>query len=227
MDRHEPVDRLGHACEDGLGSARAPRALSGASPESSEGVRYTKRRLPHFERPWGKYAVCFSTYQRHPLAPEERDLVLHSLLYGHKCRQYDLYVACVMPDHVHLLFEAQVKDRDLSAQTIFWSLTEILQGIKSSTAHRINRLRRTTGPVWERESFDRLIRSESDLHEKFSYICRNPRDSHVADQNREYPWLWTQEMSSARAPKTAREGACAPQTGRAAQFLGTAKPQTK
>ena len=192
------------------GSARASRALSGASPESSADVRYSKRRLPHFERPWAKYAVAFSTEQRGPLAREERDIVLRSICYGHEHLQYELYVACVMPDHVHLLLESQVKDESAAGETIFWSLSEILHGIKSSTAHRINKLRNTTGSVWEKESFDRLIRSESDLEEKFSYICRNPWDSNVVDQNEDYPWLWTQELSSAEAPKTAREARALP-----------------
>src|SRR5206468_4541579 len=114
-------------------------------------------------------------------------------------QQYELYAGCVMPDHVHLLFEPQVKNEDEKGQTVFWSLSEILHGIKSTSAHRINRASGATGPVWEKESFDRLIRSESDLQEKFSYICRNPWDSKVANQDEDYPWLWTQERSSARA----------------------------
>jgi REP element-mobilizing transposase RayT len=193
-----------------LGSARASRAFSGASPESSEQVRYSKRRLPHFERPWAKYAVAFSTYERRPLLTQERDVVLRSLTHRHERLQYELYVACVMPDHVHLLFEPQTKDQTGTGETIFWSLAEILHGIKSSTAHRIAKLRGEPGPVWQRESFDREIRSKSDLHEKFSYICRNPWDSAMVDANADYPWLWTQEMSSAVAPKTAREARALP-----------------
>ena len=192
------------------GSARASRALSGASPESRRGICYSKRSLPHFERPWAKYAVAFCTYQRRPLVNEERDIVLRSISYGRERLHYELYVACVMPDHVHLLFEPQIKDEGAAGEAIFWSLSEILHGIKSSTAHRINKLRNATGPVWEKESFDRLIRSESDLEEKFSYICRNPWDSNVVDQNDDYPWLWTQELSSAGAPKTAREARAFP-----------------
>jgi REP element-mobilizing transposase RayT len=192
------------------GSVRASRALSGASPESSADARYSKRRLSHFERPWTKYAVAFSTYERRPLFPSERDVVLQSLVYGHERLQYQLYVACVMPDHVHLLFEPQIKNESSDGRTIFWSLSEILHGIKSSTAHRINKLRDTTGAMWERELFDRLIRSQSDLEEKFSYICRNPWDSEVIKQNEDYPWLWTQEVSSAGAPKTAREARALP-----------------
>jgi len=192
-----------------LGSARASRAVSGASPETFSGERYSKRQLPHFERPWGKYAVAFSTHERRKLTPSERDIVLRSAVHSHEGQQCELYVACVMPDHVHLLFEPQIKGDD-DGKAVFWSLSEILHGIKSSTAHHINRARGKRGPVWEKESFDRLIRSETDLQEKFAYICRNPWDSNVAGQNEDYPWLWTQEMSSAGAPKTAREGACAP-----------------
>ena len=192
------------------GSARASRALSDASSESDQQIRYSKRRLPHFERAWAKYAVSFSTYQRRALAREERDIVLRSVCYGHDRGQYELYVAYVMPDHVHLLFEPQIKDEAPAGETIFWSLSEILHGIKSSTAHRINKIRSATGPIWDRESFDRLIRSESDLEEKFFYICRNPWVSKVVDQNKDYPWLWTQELSSAGAPKTAREARALP-----------------
>src|SRR5438094_531135 len=193
-----------------LGSARASRAVSGAPPESSADVRYSKRRLPHFERPWAKYAVAFSTEQRHPLTCEERDIVLRSSCYGHEHLQYELYVACVMPDHVHLLFEPQIKDQGASGETIFWSMTEILQGIKSASAHRINKAGGAQGPVWEKESFDRLIRSERDLQEKFHYIARNPWDASIVNQNEDYPWLWTPEKSSARAPKTAREARALP-----------------
>ena len=196
---------------DLLGIARASRALSGASPESSEQIKYSKRRLPHFERPWAKFAVAFSTYQRRALSNEERDLVLTSIRYGQERLQYELYAACVMPDHVHLLFEPQVKDENDTGGSIFWSLTEILHGIKSSTAHRINKLRGGSGSVWERESFDRLIRSQSDLEEKFLYITGNPWASNVAGSGESYPWLWTPDMSSAGAPKTAREARALPE----------------
>jgi REP element-mobilizing transposase RayT len=98
-----------------------------------------------------------------------------------------------MPDHVHLLFEPQVKEQNSSGETIFWSLTEILQGIKSTSAHRINKAAATQGPVWEKKSFDRLIRSERDLQEKFHCIARNPWDAGIVSQNEDYAWLWTPE----------------------------------
>ncbi|HYY35762.1 MAG TPA: homocysteine S-methyltransferase family protein, partial [Candidatus Binatia bacterium] len=192
------------------GSARASRAGFGAPAETPTDTLYSKRRLPHFERPWGKYGVTFSTRSHRELTPSERDIVLDSILYGHERNLYQLYVACVMPNHVHLLFEPQVKKEDENGRTIFWSLTEILQSIKSSTAHRINKAVGTNGPVWEKESFDRLIRSERDLQEKFQYICGNPWDAGVAKPHEDYLWLWTPQRSSARAPKTAREARALP-----------------
>jgi hypothetical protein len=89
-------------------------------------------------------------------------------------------------------------------------MTEILQGIKSASAHRINKAARAQGPIWENESFDRLIRSERDLQEKFHHIARNPWDANIVKQNEDYPWMWTPEISSARAPKTAREARALP-----------------
>jgi 5-methyltetrahydrofolate--homocysteine methyltransferase len=175
------------------GSARASRAGFGAVAETSTNVLYGKRRVPHFERPWAKYAVTFSTRDHRQLAAHERDIILQSIIHGAEQNQYELYVACVMPDHVHLLFEPQVKEQSDDRGTIFWSLTEILQAIKSTTAHRINKAAGTQSPVWEKESFDRIIRSERGLQEKFHYIARNPWDAGIVNQNEDYAWLWTPE----------------------------------
>ena len=210
-----------HAEERG---AHAPsRALEGAPPSSSPKseatglteARYSKRNLPHFERPWGKYMVTFSTKDRLLLSPAEQDIVLESILHAQREDQILLYAACVLPDHVHLLFEPQVKNRGEGGEPVFWSLTEILQPIKSSTAHRIVKMRKAEGQdiqhIWEKESFDRLMRSDSDLEEKYLYIVSNPRESGMAERSADYQWLWTrydhQKTGSGVAPDAGSEGA--------------------
>ena len=95
-----------------------------------------------------------------------------------------------MPEHVHLLIEPAIKEQDSAGAAIVFSLTEILHSLKSFTAHEINRRRGSRGSVWEKESFDRLIRSEQDLQEKFQYITRNPWDAGVVGPNEDYPWVW-------------------------------------
>src|SRR5216684_1942124 len=101
-----------------------------------------------------------------------------------------------MPDHVHLLFEPQIKEQDKEGNPVFWSLSDILQGIKSASAHNINKASGQKGPVWEKESLDRMIRSDSDMSEKFHYIARYPWDAGVVPPTQNYPWLWTPEVEA-------------------------------
>ncbi|MBA2436708.1 MAG: DEAD/DEAH box helicase [Verrucomicrobiota bacterium] len=162
-----------------------PESLSGTSASQ---IRYGKRNLPHFERPWAKYAVTFSTRKKRELSTAARDIVLESLLHWNEER-YTLYAACVMPDHVHLLFEPAIKETS-GGETVFFSLREIFHSIKSHTARVINKVAGTTGPVWEEEWFDRLIRSERDLQEKFDYVLRNPSDAGLERGEGRYPWIW-------------------------------------
>ena len=173
----------------------------------------------------GEALITFSTHERRKLTPPERDLVLKSILYADEHRQYQLYAACVMPDHVHLLFEPQIKEQDRDGKPVFWSLTEILQGIKSVSAHNINKSFGQTGHVWEQESLDRMIRGQTDLEEKFHYICRNPWEAGVVQMTENYPWVWSPEpRAEARvgavdeASTAAREArALPPQDGSAMQ----------
>jgi alanyl-tRNA synthetase/REP element-mobilizing transposase RayT len=191
-------------------SGAADRALAvGTGASDAQGSKYSKRRLPHFERPWGKYMVTFTTREKRQLTPAERDIVLQSVLHAHEHCQYQLFAACVMPDHVHLLFEPQIKEQDKDGKPVFFTLGEILHGIKSTTAHRINKAAKVTGVhVWEEESFDRLMRGDSDLEEKYHYICRNPWDSGVVTLTENYQWLWTPDAPGAGdAPEVSREGA--------------------
>ncbi len=204
---HAPARVPDRARAVGTG-ARHRASVSGTTEASATGTveaKYSRRNLPHFERPWAKYMVTFSTRERRKLTSPERDLVLQSIHYAQEHRQYELYAACVMPDHVHLLVEPQIKEQDRDGRPVFWSLSEILQGIKSASAHSINRAFGQTGHIWEQESMDRMIRGQSDLEEKFHYICRNPWDAGVAEMTENYRWLWTPGPSEPRAE--ARAGA--------------------
>jgi RecG-like helicase/REP element-mobilizing transposase RayT len=183
-----------------LGSAGYQPAVSGSLPDTFSGaseVHYHRRRLPHFERPWAKYMVTMSTRNHRILSPKSRDVILNSILRW-KDHRYGLYAACVMPDHAHMLIEPMVEREGDDGGAVFFSLSKILHSIKSFTANRVNRIERVTGPVWESESFDRMIRSESDLQEKFQYITRNPWDAGVVRVGQDYPWVWWPEQEVER-----------------------------
>jgi alanyl-tRNA synthetase/REP element-mobilizing transposase RayT len=187
-------------------SSEAPSPQIGSnSPEPSEPT-YTRRNLPHFERPWGKYMVTFTTRDRDILSEAERTIVLDSILHSRQLGQIHLYAACVMPDHVHLLIEPQMKSFDQDSNPTFYTLTEILQPIKSVTSHKILKERRSflqndnITHLWEQESFDRLIRSESDLIEKYDYIIGNPVADKLVSQAKDYAWSWCREFCEPAGP---------------------------
>ncbi|PYI60301.1 MAG: hypothetical protein DMC59_03420 [Verrucomicrobia bacterium] len=210
---------------ENLGSARLQRAGDGIlpsrtfrEPQSIPDVHYSRRRLPHFEKPWAIYAVTITTTHRRCLSPQARTIVLNAWRHFHNAR-YELFALCVMPDHVHALFQPWPKNEASREETTFWSLTELMRALKSFTAREINRADGKAGAVWEKETFDRYIRSDRDLEEKLHYILRNPWDAGVAKQNEDYPWTWTQEdemrLTGSSSPQNAATStlqACAPQT---------------
>ena len=173
-----------------LGSAGLQPAPSGILPDASHGARYTKRRLPHYERPHGIYHVTFSTRDHRVLSPEARSITLNAIIHFDQ-KRYDLFAACVMPDHVHILFQPWPKPAAKDDERLFWSLAELMHSIKSFTAREINRVENSQGKqLWENEYHDRLIRSDHDVEEKFLYICRNPWTENLVGSNEDYPWVW-------------------------------------
>ncbi len=176
-----------------LGVSVALRTGSaGFQPEgrASQDIRYSQRRLPHFERPWGKYHLTFRTQHHRLLTPAARRIVLDAILHEQTRGRYHLYAACVLPDHVHLLIEPSIES-GTAAATTFYPLTRILHSIKSVTANGINTAERTPNKaVWQADFHDHLIRSQTDLEEKFHYVCRNAWTANLTAPTADYPFVW-------------------------------------
>ncbi len=219
------VDEVRHS----PGSARGPRAEVGGPPtsgstkffttegkrvtiEPAPGATYSKRRLPHFENPWAIYHITLTTIERHQFEPADRDIVLNCLRHWNG-RRYRMIAACVMPDHTHLIIQPGIESQDPDGNLVFYSLTTILHTIKSFTAHEINKRANATGSVWEKEKFDRYIRSDSDLEEKFHYVCRNPWDSGLVQPNESWPWVWTPESETGGSSATGSAGGSPAESG--------------
>ena len=153
-----------------------------------------RRRLPHLQKADASLFVTFCTAARRVLPEEPRELVLkHCLreagvipLADARAKPRILLLAVViMPDHAHLLLSPL---RDENGWP--FPLVDILQCLKSTTAHRINELLHIAGPVWEEESFDHVLRSDESLKEKCEYIRPNPVKAGLVRRPEDYPWLW-------------------------------------
>jgi putative DNA methylase len=128
--------------------------------------------------------VTFTTHKRWILPEAARAIVMSHLLHDHGAR-YELHAAVVMPDHVHVLLTPR---RDAEGNT--FGLAEIMQGIKGSSAHSINRLLARKGAVWQPESWDTSLRRDEKRREKADYICANPVRAGLVDHQDDWPWIW-------------------------------------
>jgi putative DNA methylase len=110
--------------------------------------------------------------------PRIATLFVDALLYGESVRRdYDLFAWVVMPNHVHLVLKPNRK------------LSEIMRWLKTATATRANRLLgKSAGAFWQREYFDRWIRSEKELATVVAYAEANPVTGGLAVCPKVWPW---------------------------------------
>ncbi|MHB9007137.1 MAG: alanine--tRNA ligase-related protein [Limisphaerales bacterium] len=163
--------------------------------QTAPGATYSRRNLPHFEKPWAIYHVVINTIDPRKLSPAARDIVLDCILHWRTSR-YRLVAASVMPDHAHFIIQPGVKEEDPEGQPIFWPLSDLLHSIKSYSAKEVNKLDNVGGTLWQEERYDRYLRSDADLEEKFRYVCDNPWAAGLVQESDPWPWLWTPDIEA-------------------------------
>ncbi len=133
------------------GGGRAPNAT-----ESAQISRMYGRRLDSYLDVG--YGAC------HLRKPEIAQIVVDNWLFFDG-KRYDLFVWCVMPNHVHLMFR------------LFEGMTlgSVIHSWKSYTSNRANSLLQLEGPFWQREYFDRIVRNQREFAEDVEYVLANPR----------------------------------------------------
>lgn len=154
-----------------------------------------RRKLPHYQWIDKTYFITFATRNRDIPTPRSRDVVLETCMRGNG-KSYQLHAAVVMPDHVHLVL-TPLEDNNRPI-----SLPEILQEIKSVSAHRINRYLGRKGNLWQQESFDRAMREVENTLGRLEYVLGNPVRAGLATSPFDYRWLWAASTGEgARASK--------------------------
>jgi REP element-mobilizing transposase RayT len=108
---------------------------------------------------------------------EVAELVQGALRHFHDQRYY-LSAWCVMPNHVHVV----VTPID------GWELSAILHSWKSFTANEANRILKRQGTLWERESFDHLIRTFDHFEAFVHYVENNPVEARLCRAPEDWPW---------------------------------------
>ena len=94
-----------------------------------------------------------------------------------KLREWTALAAVLMPDHLHFIAtptnDREAKVGNLSAGIKRWMRQELRAPWK-----------------WQRGSFDRLLRSDESLHEKWLYVEENPVRAGLVDRWEDWPYRY-------------------------------------
>ena len=91
---------------------------------------------------------------------------------------YDLHAYTIMPNHVHILFT-------LKGTKI---LCEIIRNWKGATSFFANQLLQRSRTFWQREYFERIVKSQRKFEYIIRYIFRNPVKPGLCNEVFEWPW---------------------------------------
>ena len=101
--------------------------------------------------------------------------------------RYSLFAWTIMPNHVHALFELKSG----------FKLPSIMHSWKGFSAHQANKVLNRSGEFWQREYFDRFVKSERQLEFTLRYILNNPVKAGLCKEIFQWPWTrCSEEMQS-------------------------------
>ncbi len=109
--------------------------------------------------------------------PELAGIVQEALRASHP-EACHLFAWCIMPNHVHVLFRLRES----------LSMGRLIGGWKGSTSRAINQRRGRSGPLWQREYFDRAIRDQDHFWRSVRYIHRNPVKAGLCKEPVDWPF---------------------------------------
>jgi REP element-mobilizing transposase RayT len=110
--------------------------------------------------------------------PEIARMVVEAIDYHESALDhYHLHNYVVMGNHVHILVTPRVE------------VSKVMQSLKRFTAKEANRMLNRTGrPFWQEESYDRLVRDETEFRRIARYIEMNPVKAGLVATAEEFLW---------------------------------------
>ncbi len=142
-------------------------------------------RLPHWRADDVRYYVTFR--HRRDLDEFERQLLSRALLRPDG-RKWDLLILCVLPGQTDLIFS--VRERPTGQP---YELSEIIEKAKVKAGRQIAKRTGEHFPPFYAESYDRIIRDEPELEERWQTIHDSPVANELVESSEEWDGLWVAE----------------------------------
>jgi len=122
-----------------------------------------------------------------PVLLKEENIVktISDALHFNDDKKYLLHAYCIMPNHVHVLITPFANQTDMSK-----SLSEITHGWKRITSIRINEILNKQGTLWASESYDHVVRNETEFSRIIAYILNNPVKANLVKNWQDWKGSW-------------------------------------
>ena len=139
-------------------------------------------RLEHVWLEWPVYFVTTCTFQRRQIltSPDVAKILVNEWTDSRIRHGWAIGRYVIMRDHVHFFCFAE---QDAV------SLERFVQRWKEWTSKRITRELGIQQPIWQKEFFDHVLRSEESHAEKWEYVRDNPVRAALATKWSDWPFI--------------------------------------
>jgi REP element-mobilizing transposase RayT len=120
------------------------------------------------------------------LSQPEIARIVQEALHYRDGKVFGLHTYCIMPNHVHVVFQLLSKSEWHSD---LLPLNKIMQSLKRHTARQANILLGRDGAFWLDESYDHVIRNSEEYIRIINYALENPVKAGLV--SRWDQWQWT------------------------------------
>jgi len=145
-------------------------------------------RLPHWRADDVTYYVNFR--HRRPLEAAERALLLRALRKPDG-RRWDLLILCVLPERTDLMVRVRA-----TVDGPAYELSDIVEKAKSKAGRDITKKSGERYPPFYVESYDRIVRDEVELEERWLEIFDGPVSLELAEDAEDYDALWVADPAA-------------------------------
>ncbi len=108
---------------------------------------------------------------------------------------YHLIAYCIMPNHVHVLIDLQnIPDpAPIKPGQRYTALSHAMKLLKGRTGHACRKVIGGSGPFWQPESYDHVVRDQREFENIVQYILDNPVKAGLVKEWHEWPYSFLQE----------------------------------
>jgi hypothetical protein len=152
-----------------------------------KGFSMWRGRLPHWRAQGETYYVTFR--HRRTLSDSEQHILFSRLMRTQR-RRLDLLILCVLPEATEMVFRLQDHVEEANID-----LSDVIEKEKRKASALICKATGEIRPVFYTESYDRIVRDDSELMETLQRIYVSPETTEICEVSEEHPYLHAPDLS--------------------------------